>query len=1016
MSGVRRFEACAAPLLVAVVLAFAAGVDAQKTILVEVAVSDASGAPLAGATVAVFDIRTISTALVGRVGEDGRLEARVPAGGYYIIYMFKIDESGRLTHVPAYVDLTGYGGYDGVRVRGVLYPAARINVTGRIIYLGGRPASYKVQILSRDGRPLSSALEVGDAVVVAAGGETRARVMVVDVYGPTRDYAFIKRIFGAELLKMNEALAPVGVEVRARLNYTVVTQDYFLREVSVDFGSIENPLFFRSPAETMVIDLLRTSLSGQISIVKQDVGRAREMIQAYEAMGFYIPDIHDLLRAAEGFVGEGERLFSSGAAPEAVLASLERAYVIANDQIPKRLGFLRDVSRTGGIVMPSFLAVFAAVLSFYFADSDKYKMLMFSVVYAALATAFVLVYPGFSLLWSLSQTLFLGTVAGAYIVFFAVVFLLPRVIREPELPGEVALGGLVAVAFSMGKRYSKLRVFRTVVTIFSIAAFIWAFTVLASFGTVYAKIEERGFATSQFDIFTVKRIGDSTPMPLNIELDPLLLANRSEVRGLYVRVLNRPDISLTVSVSRGGLGSVLHFALGLDPRELEVNSRLGQCITTVASLGDDGVILPYTVWSSLGLRGGETLNLIIEAEGYGAERVSARAAGFFREDALAEARDPDGLPVLPFILRDGRPVYANASDVIIASASTLLKMLKPPEGGDYSGVFMPYALVSQPTSREGGFAVASDIVDRRGENYVAVSCYGGECDRVHFGTRVESVFERDITFVVPLVIVIFNVLLTMFSIVRERRREIFIFMTVGFNPRHIALVFLAEAIIYGLLSGGFGYVTGLATFRVLSRFAQTQNLMIREKLEWYWSYVAIALAVLVAILGAIRPSMEAAFMYAPTEVRRVKVRERKEVIKREERYLRTVAMKTFSIPGEIRADEGEIAFAYIQSRLTDLSYGELERVEGLTDYPFEERPDGTRIKRFTFNYLSTTEDGVQVAIDCELRFVNEPGSERYHVELNTKPIGEAPISHMDYAADLVKRLISDWMTERERLI
>jgi hypothetical protein len=307
-------------------------------------------------------------------------------------------------------------------------------------------------------------------------------------------------------------------------------------------------------------------------------------------------------------------------------------------------------------------------------------------------------------------------------------------------------------------------------------------------------------------------------------------------------------------------------------------------------------------------------------------------------------------------------------------------------------------------------------VDRRGESYVAISCYGGSCTRVYYGTRVQSVFEQEATFLVPLLIVVANVLLSMLSIVRERRREIFIFMTVGFNPRHIALVFLAEAIVYGLLSGGFGYVAGLATFRLLSAFAAQQNLMVREKLEWYWSYLAIALAVVISILGAIKPSMDAAYLFAPTEVKKLKIAERREKAKRAEYVSRTAAAKTFSIPGEVAADEGEVAFSYIYSKLADLSYGELESVEGLTDHPMEERPDGTRIKRFTFRYISTTELGAKAAIDCELRFVLSPGADRYRVELETKPVGQAPISHMDYAADLAKRIVGDWMAERERLL
>jgi hypothetical protein len=575
---------------------------------------------------------------------------------------------------------------------------------------------------------------------------------------------------------------------------------------------------------------------------------------------------------------------------------------------------------------------------------------------------------------------------------------------------------LVAVAFTLGKRYSKVKALRTFITVFSLAAFIWAFTVLATFGTVYTKIEERGFAQYTVNIAIVKRVANETPQPLNAELDPLLFEGRSDLGNYSLTVMNRPDVSLRVAVSTAGREAVLRFAMGLSPQELKLNLALASAIRVASELGDTSLILPESTWRDLGLRGGEEVDVTFEARGYGAARLRMRAAGYFVESAFENVKDPDGTPLRPFVQQGARVLYANASDVaIVVSPQLLLSLFAPSEGG-YSQAFYVYRIAAEVMGETAGTSFINDVVDRRGESYVAISCYGGSCTRVYYGTRVQSVFEQEATFLVPLLIVVANVLLSMLSIVRERRREIFIFMTVGFNPRHVALVFLAEAIVYGLLSGGFGYVAGLATFRLLSAFAAQQNLMVREKLEWYWSYLAIALAVVISILGAIKPSMDAAYLFAPTGVKRLKIAERKEKAKRAEYVSRTAAAKTFSIPGEVIADEGEVAFSYIYSKLADLSYGELESVEGLTDHPMEERPDRTRIKRFTFRYISTTELGAKTAIDCELRFVLSPGADRYRVELETKPVGQAPISHMDYAADLVKRIVGDWMAERERLL
>lgn len=975
------------------------------------------GRPAANATVLVFSLRTIRAVYLGFTNASGWAVGSVPFGDNYVLYVMKL-EGGRLTRVPVRVDLSDYSNAESLVARATLYPAATVVVTGRVIYIGGVPTgTARIVVLDREGEPLSSSLSVGEAYLTAGGRQVQVSPRIVDLYGPARDYTFIKRGLGFEALRINEGLVPLGQPVRVRVEYGVLDmRTYTVKSLGVELGSRESPLVFVSTDQVETVDLLKVSIEGQLQSLKADLAGARSQVDAYERMGFYIPEIHDLVRKGEELIGAADQLYARGEAPEKVIGLMERVYAIANDQIPKRLGFLRDIAKVGATVMPSFLAVFAAILAFYFFESMRSKMASFTLIYAGLVLLFAYVYPGFRLLWSLDQTLFLATVGGAYALFFAITFLLPKVVKEPELPGEVALGGLIAVAFTLGKRYSKVKALRTFITVFSIAAFIWAFTVLATFGTVYTKIEERGFAQYATNMVVVKRLANETPLPLNAELDPLLFEGRSGLGGYSMTAMNRPDVSLRVAVSAAGREAVLRFALGLSRQELELNPALASATRIVSNLDEPCVVLPESVWRNLGLRGGEEVDVIFEAQGYGAARLRVKAAGYFIESAFENVKDPDGAPLRPFIQQGGRVLYANVSDVVIVAPQQLLLSLFAPSEGGYSQVFYVYRIAAGVAEEAAGLSFINDAVDRRGESYVAISCYGGSCTRVYYGTRVQSLFEQEATFFVPLIIVVTNVLLSMLSIVRERKREIFIFMTVGFNPRHIALVFLAEAIVYGLLSGGFGYVAGLATFRLLSAFAAQQNLMVREKLEWYWSYLAIALAVAISILGAIKPSMDAAYLFAPTEVRRLKISERRERVKRAEYVSRTAAAKTFSIPGAVAADEGEVAFSYIYSKLADLTYGELESVEGLTDHPMEERPDGTRIKRFTFRYISTTELGAKAAIDCELRFVLSPGADQYRIELETKPVGQAPISHMDYAADLAKRIVNDWMAERERLL
>ncbi|MEM2218105.1 MAG: carboxypeptidase-like regulatory domain-containing protein, partial [Thermofilaceae archaeon] len=695
-------------------LAAQIAVSAPLELSFEVAVVDSLGKPVEGAIVVFINARTLGAAYMGRTDSSGRLEGFVQSGEYYLLYVVKVEE-GRLTHLPVKVDLTGYPRAQNLEVRAVLYPAARINVTGRIVYIGEAYAGrVRVQILDKYGVPLSKSLKGGEVVVQDDSKITKMNSTVVDLYGATLDYTALKRGLGYAPLKETEALIPIDYPVVARVNYLLVMlRESTLKDLFIDFGSFENPLVLSSSQDVFTVDLLKTSLEGQIRSVKMDLDSARALIHGFETLGFYIPEMNDLLKRGEEYVQAAEERFARGGRPEEILPLLEASSALANDQIPKQLGFIRDVAKAGAVIMPSFIAVFAAVLAFYFFDRERAKVIGFSIVYMLFVVAFAYLYPGFRLLWSLDRSLFLLTVGGAYALFVIAVFALPRIIKEPELPSEIALGGLIAVAFTLGKRYSKIRVFRTVIMIFSIAAFIWAFTVLATFGTVYAKIEEKDFATYPENVLTIKRAVNGVPQPLNPDLDALLFEGRKDIAYPYFIVYNRPDERLEIIVSYAGLERIVHFAVGVDREEFRLNPLFLNAVTLYKAFDNNSVILPSSIWTSLGLKGGEPVYILVKGE-----RLQLKAAGYFDESLINEWSNPDGSPLKPFIIREGKPVYANSSDFLIAHYSLLMRLLPQFEGG-YSSIFLPYQISAEPLGEEQGWLFANEVVDRRGENYIA---------------------------------------------------------------------------------------------------------------------------------------------------------------------------------------------------------------------------------------------------------------------------------------------------------
>lgn len=1001
--------------IIALVVSITGRALTQPVAYVKVSVFDQDGKPLPSSYVIFYNwFDPSKKPLVFKTDEGGRVEAQIEPAPY-LVYIFHETER-RVDYIPVKLNIVRFNRFERLSLEVRLRRAAVVPVKGNILFIGGRWLGvFRIEIFDREGNPLSRVVSAGSYAVEAEGQIFRGNITFLGSYGSDTAYdrIVILKATGIDIGKRT-AYAPARMPIRIRVLYKIYDERTRKIETYTIFrGTFENPLVLEPGEVTYAVDLTEASIKSLFSKLKSDVGYARNLINEFERLGFYLTDEIDMVASAESLLKEAERLHSQGGDINRVLANLERVYVITRVVLPRRLGFTRTVSMEGAVILPTFLAVFAAVLSNYIHEARKKKVIAFVLFYALLVTLFSFVYPGFAVLWSLDRVLFAATVTASFIVLGGLLFMLPVIIKEPFLPGEIDVPGLISITFSLAKRYSKVRKFRTAITVFSLTALIWAFTVLASFSQVYTKIHEANFAEYPRDVIVVRRVVNGTLQPLNYELDSMLLREGGASQ-ISPRVLNNPGVNIILTAKYGSREYVMHSLMGVSEHECNYTDA---CVSVIGGerLGsEDTIFLPSSA-RMLGAKVGDEILLLLDVEGVVQLKFTARLGGYFSEERLMATRDPDGFPIIPFVVQDNRMIYVNGTDLAVMNSRQLIDLIYG-AGGRASAAFSVYSIAADPPQDRSKLrSLAEDIVDRRGGEYVVVGCSEGVCDRVRYGSRMESVFERDIAFIVPIAIVALNVLITMYSIVRERRREIFIFTTVGFNPTYIALVFMAEAIIYGLLSGGLGYVAGLATFRALSTFAYGQNLLIREKLEWYWSFIAIIVAAIVSMIGSFKPALEAAFMFAPSEKRRIKM-ERKEMVRREERYLLTTAKKTMSIPGKVHESEAEIFFSYIYTRLGDLRIGEIERVEELEELQEEERPDGTRIKRFTFKYITLTSRAESVALRCELRLIREPSSEYYRAELEAAPEGEAPIRYIDYAADLVRGIIKDWERERTRLL
>jgi len=253
----------------------------------------------------------------------------------------------------------------------------------------------------------------------------------------------------------------------------------------------------------------------------------------------------------------------------------------------------------------------------------------------------------------------------------------------------------------------------------------------------------------------------------------------------------------------------------------------------------------------------------------------------------------------------------------------------------------------------------------------------------------------------------------MLNAVYERRREMEILSVVGLNPAHMALLFVAEGIVIGMVGGGLGYLFGLGFYRIMSFLGQA--LMVREKLEWQWSVIAFGLAMLASVLSTVRPAMIAVRMYTPSMIRRFKLTEREREVRQEEIF-RVYQARRLTMPVKVLENEAIFFFSYLVGRIKELELGTYERTEGIVEEPELETPKGELIKKILFNYVLSVA-GKKRGTKNELICTMGAKENYYRVELDCTPAEPGtPEEWVDRTVKIIRDIQMDWLRDKKRIM
>jgi hypothetical protein len=140
--------------------------------------------------------------------------------------------------------------------------------------------------------------------------------------------------------------------------------------------------------------------------------------------------------------------------------------------------------------------------------------------------------------------------------------------------------------------------------------------------------------------------------------------------------------------------------------------------------------------------------------------------------------------------------------------------------------------------------------------------YYGAADGAHVVATTPLLPKAPKSLLIPLVIAGFIIFNTMLSSIAERKREIYIYTSLGLAPVHVGALFLAEAATYGLMGAVFGYIVGQGVATALSHFGWLGGLTLN-----YSGTQAIAtmlLVLVVVILSSLVPAFMAGKLAVPS--------------------------------------------------------------------------------------------------------------------------------------------------------
>jgi len=693
----------------------------------------------------------------------------------------------------------------------------------------------------------------------------------------------------------------------------VIPYDFGQRSIPIFWGSYYNPnekvaMIFVLPEETFSI-CYTVTLAGELRIVGilVNASETNPEGQGYVMMeGETLPIIftslrflHDMylvsqsrynsLRAfkvqktsasltlskAHEYLIEAEKQYSARSFEKAYSLALIGWSIVTAAYVEEVMPLFFDLGNTS-IVYVSLLIAFVVLFErLAIHAGGRFRYLGMAVTAASAVIAFYFLHPSLRVISNTSLS-FLGILMGAFLIIVLSLFFSEtssiiektslRILGKHKFKSTPIMAEFVFLPSLAveNMRRRKMRTFFTLITLIVVSMALTSLTSSSSTTTVKAN-RLPGEAT--YDGILIKRFLALPPRDL---LDEPCQAYLKSLLGdsmvicprvWYYPESIRPMGACTEIKGPSGNTTMVRAILGISSKESEIllNVKEGRQFLE----GDYyATILPESLRKSLGVDIGEVVTW---------RGMNLAVVGFFDPSTVKE--DIDGYPSTPIDpqmvtelnifqvpQRGARPLALPWGSVLVVPYKLALDL------GGY------VASIAAHPKGEGALNF-TDLIKATHDVAIALDAgvYIGWAGGIYSYSKTTSWFVIGFApMVMILVVALTNVMVTILGNVKEREREIYVYSTVGQNPRGVSILFLTESAIYGVLSAFIGYIigSGLNIMLIQAGFLPSDFTL---NFSSFSVAIVVCALLLVTLASTIYPMVKASRIVTPSLERRWRI-------------------------------------------------------------------------------------------------------------------------------------------------